>query len=111
MIAGEDESAEVGVGPWEGEKPTDSRYDPELLAQGDRRTPQARTPVSDPRYVATSPARSSTPTCFFMPVMVIWKRSAKSVIEASERPSCSSTPRRVASERAAKEASSLAGEH
>jgi tRNA G18 (ribose-2'-O)-methylase SpoU len=37
MIAGEDESAEVGVGPWEGEKPTDSRYDPELLAQGDRR--------------------------------------------------------------------------
>jgi tRNA G18 (ribose-2'-O)-methylase SpoU len=37
MIASEDESAEVGVGPWEGERPTDPRYDPELLAQGDRR--------------------------------------------------------------------------
>jgi tRNA G18 (ribose-2'-O)-methylase SpoU len=37
MIAGEDESAEVGVGPWQGEWPTDSRYDPELLAHGDRR--------------------------------------------------------------------------
>jgi tRNA G18 (ribose-2'-O)-methylase SpoU len=37
MIAGEDESAEVGVGAWEGEWPTDSRYDQELLAQGDRR--------------------------------------------------------------------------
>ena len=29
--------AEVGVGPWEGEWPKDDRYDPELLAQGDRR--------------------------------------------------------------------------
>jgi tRNA G18 (ribose-2'-O)-methylase SpoU len=28
---------EVGVGPWEGEWPTDERYDPELLANGDRR--------------------------------------------------------------------------
>ncbi|WP_456061872.1 TrmH family RNA methyltransferase [Amycolatopsis alkalitolerans] len=28
---------EVGVGPWPGERPTDPRYDPELLAQGDRR--------------------------------------------------------------------------
>ncbi|WP_277207682.1 TrmH family RNA methyltransferase [Isoptericola croceus] len=28
---------EVGVGPWPGEPPTDPRYDPELLAHGDRR--------------------------------------------------------------------------
>ncbi len=28
---------EVGVGPWPGEWPTDPRYDPELLAEGDRR--------------------------------------------------------------------------
>jgi tRNA G18 (ribose-2'-O)-methylase SpoU len=28
---------EVGVGPWPGEWPTDPRYDPELLANGDRR--------------------------------------------------------------------------
>lgn len=28
---------EVGVGPWEGEWPTDERYDRELLAGGDRR--------------------------------------------------------------------------
>ncbi|MPY98860.1 MAG: RNA methyltransferase [Actinophytocola sp.] len=28
---------EVGVGPWRGEWPTDERYDPELLAHGDRR--------------------------------------------------------------------------
>lgn len=27
----------VGVGPWEGRWPTDPRYDPELLAAGDRR--------------------------------------------------------------------------
>ena len=27
----------VGVGPWEGPWPDDDRYDPELLAQGDRR--------------------------------------------------------------------------
>lgn len=27
----------VGVGPWPGEHPTDARYDPELLAHGDRR--------------------------------------------------------------------------
>jgi tRNA G18 (ribose-2'-O)-methylase SpoU len=27
----------VGVGPWEGEPPTDDRYDPVLLAEGDRR--------------------------------------------------------------------------
>ncbi|SNY05544.1 TrmH family RNA methyltransferase [Paractinoplanes atraurantiacus] len=37
MMIGEDESAEVGVGPWSGEWPTDERYDPELLANGDRR--------------------------------------------------------------------------
>jgi tRNA G18 (ribose-2'-O)-methylase SpoU len=28
---------EVGVGPWEGPWPDDARYDPELLAEGDRR--------------------------------------------------------------------------
>ncbi|MEV0395445.1 TrmH family RNA methyltransferase [Polymorphospora rubra] len=28
---------EVGVGPWVGDRPTDPRYDPELLASGDRR--------------------------------------------------------------------------
>jgi len=28
---------EVGVGPWPGEWPSDDRYDPELLANGDRR--------------------------------------------------------------------------
>jgi predicted RNase H-like nuclease/tRNA(Leu) C34 or U34 (ribose-2'-O)-methylase TrmL len=35
--APEVERASVGVGPWEGERPTDPRYDPELLAQGDTR--------------------------------------------------------------------------
>jgi rRNA methylases len=34
----EDEATvEVGVGPWEGPWPDDPRYDPELLARGDRR--------------------------------------------------------------------------
>ena len=33
----DEERAEVGVGPWVGEWPTDERYDPELLADGDRR--------------------------------------------------------------------------
>ncbi|MGY3127250.1 tRNA G18 (ribose-2'-O)-methylase SpoU [Agrococcus sp. UYP33] len=28
---------EVGVGPWQGERPHDDRFDPELLALGDRR--------------------------------------------------------------------------
>ncbi len=28
---------DVGVGPWPGEPPSDPRYDPELLAEGDRR--------------------------------------------------------------------------
>src|SRR3954470_22252923 len=37
MIAGEDESTEVGVGPWTGDRPTGTQYDPELLANGDRR--------------------------------------------------------------------------
>ena len=37
MTAGEDESAEVGVGPWVGPRPSDPRYDPELLEHGDRR--------------------------------------------------------------------------
>jgi len=32
-----DDEVEVGVGPWPGEWPTDERYDPELLADGDRR--------------------------------------------------------------------------
>ena len=37
MIAGEDESTEVGVGPWAGEWPAGEQYDPELLTHGDRR--------------------------------------------------------------------------
>src|SRR5512142_2710167 len=37
MIAGEDESTEVGVGPWPGDWPAGDHYDPELLAHGDRR--------------------------------------------------------------------------
>ena len=37
MIAGEDESTEVGVGPWPGEWPIGEQYDPELLTSGDRR--------------------------------------------------------------------------
>lgn len=32
-----EERPEVGVGPWEGELPTQEYYDPELLAAGDRR--------------------------------------------------------------------------
>jgi tRNA G18 (ribose-2'-O)-methylase SpoU len=31
------DEVEVGVGPWSGEWPADPRYDPELLAHGDRR--------------------------------------------------------------------------
>jgi tRNA G18 (ribose-2'-O)-methylase SpoU len=34
---GDDWTREVGVGPWPGEWPDDPRYDPELLAEGDRR--------------------------------------------------------------------------
>jgi tRNA G18 (ribose-2'-O)-methylase SpoU len=37
LSVGADAVAEVGVGPWPGEPPTDPRYDPELLAGGDRR--------------------------------------------------------------------------
>ncbi|MGJ3507817.1 TrmH family RNA methyltransferase [Enemella sp. A6] len=33
----EPDQGEVGVGPWPGVPPTDPRYDPELLAHGDRR--------------------------------------------------------------------------
>jgi tRNA G18 (ribose-2'-O)-methylase SpoU len=29
--------ADVGIGPWQGEWPEDSRYDPDLLREGDRR--------------------------------------------------------------------------
>ena len=69
-------------------KPCRSPHAPDLL-RGD-----------EPR-----PPCSKTPTCAsFMPVGVIWNFSARSVIEASARPSCSRTPRRVASESAAKEA-------
>ncbi|WP_326562431.1 TrmH family RNA methyltransferase [Micromonospora sp. NBC_01796] len=31
------DESEVGVGPWRGDHPTDPRYDPDLLANGDRR--------------------------------------------------------------------------
>jgi tRNA G18 (ribose-2'-O)-methylase SpoU len=31
------EDTEVGVGPWPGDRPIDDHYDPELLADGDRR--------------------------------------------------------------------------
>src|SRR5688572_15900490 len=55
--------------------------------------------------VVTSPARSRTPTCFFMPVRVIRNFAASSVIDASAWPSRSRMPRRVASESAANEAS------
>ncbi len=34
---GSDEAPAHGVGPWEGPLPEDDRYDPELLADGDRR--------------------------------------------------------------------------
>ncbi|WP_062304356.1 TrmH family RNA methyltransferase [Demequina subtropica] len=38
LDAGEGDQAPAhGVGPWEGERPTDARYDPELLEHGDRR--------------------------------------------------------------------------
>lgn len=33
----DDDAAEVGVGPWPGPWPSDPRYDPDLLAHGDRR--------------------------------------------------------------------------
>lgn len=37
MAPVDEERAEVGVGPWEGEWPSGERYDPDLLAHGDRR--------------------------------------------------------------------------
>jgi len=37
MANGEDEAREVGVGPWVGPWPEGDHYDPELLAEGDRR--------------------------------------------------------------------------
>ncbi|MFY1675035.1 TrmH family RNA methyltransferase [Plantactinospora sp. WMMB334] len=36
-MEGAEVELEVGVGPWPGEPPADPRYDPELLAGGDRR--------------------------------------------------------------------------
>ncbi|WP_426593289.1 TrmH family RNA methyltransferase [Cellulomonas sp. McL0617] len=33
----DEQPAEVGVGPWTGQRPTDPRYDAELLTHGDRR--------------------------------------------------------------------------
>jgi tRNA G18 (ribose-2'-O)-methylase SpoU len=35
--ASSDQPNEIGVGPWHGEWPDDTRYDPELLRDGDRR--------------------------------------------------------------------------
>src|SRR6188768_2614586 len=37
MTTAEDESTEIGVGPWTGERPAGDHWDPELLEQGDRR--------------------------------------------------------------------------
>ena len=37
MAPVDEEREQVGVGPWQGEWPSDERYDPELLAEGDRR--------------------------------------------------------------------------
>jgi tRNA G18 (ribose-2'-O)-methylase SpoU len=36
-VDSEDDGAQVGVGPWPGQWPSDDRYDPALLAEGDRR--------------------------------------------------------------------------
>lgn len=36
-MSADDQTAPVGVGPWKGERPSDPRYDPVLLAEGDRR--------------------------------------------------------------------------
>ena len=40
--AGADASGQVGVGPWRGVWPVGEHYDPELLAQGDRRNVEDR---------------------------------------------------------------------
>ncbi|NUU15703.1 RNA methyltransferase [Cellulomonas humilata] len=37
MAPVDEEREQVGVGPWQGEWPSDAHYDPELLAHGDRR--------------------------------------------------------------------------
>jgi tRNA G18 (ribose-2'-O)-methylase SpoU len=37
VVHDDEPQLEIGVGPWPGELPVDDRYDPELLAQGDRR--------------------------------------------------------------------------
>src|SRR5450432_2194392 len=71
-----------------------------------RRGPSLQVRTRPTFSVTTSPACSKTPTCFFMPVSVMSNLPARSVIEASPRPSRSITPRRVASERAANDASS-----
>jgi hypothetical protein len=47
-----------------------------------------------PFSVVTSSACSSTPTCFRMPVRVMWNASARSEIDASPRPSRSRTTQR-----------------
>src|SRR5690242_16194580 len=79
------------------------------VSSSSRRGPSWQVRTRPIFFVVTSPACSRTPTCFFMPVSVMWNLSARSVIDASARPSCSSTPRRVASESAANEASSRVG--
>src|SRR5688572_25716690 len=73
-------------------------------ASSSRRGPSMQVRTRPTFSVVTSPASSKTPTCFFMPVRVMWNSSARSVIEASARPSRSRTPRRVASESAPNEA-------
>ena len=56
--------------------------------------------------VVTSPDLSRICTCFLIPVRVISNFAARSLIEASLRPRYSRTPRRVGSDRAAKQESS-----
>src|SRR5438270_1351447 len=74
-----------------------------------RRGPSLQRRTRPTFSVVTSPAASSTPTCFFMPVSVISKASASSVIPASDFPSRSRTPRRVGSASAPNALLSLAG--
>ena len=47
-----------------------------------------------PTFSGHQPDRSRICTCFFMPVSVISNFAASSLIDASRRPRCSSTPRR-----------------
>ncbi len=56
--------------------------------------------------VLTRPAPSRTPTCFLIPVRVIPKVAASSLMEAPPRPRRSRMPRRVWSASAANAASS-----